>query len=196
MTFRPRGVLSFLSPVLVVYLAAAVSPLCAQQTTLNFDPQQTQVEFTLGDVLHTVRGTFKLKRGTITFDPASGAAHGEIVVDATSGNSGSGMRDRKMHKEILESQKYPEINFLPDRVTGTIPPQGDFQVQVHGTFRIHGADHELTLYVQAQRKPEGLALSTQFDIPYQKWGMKNPSTLFLRVSGTVQIQVHSLVKPN
>jgi polyisoprenoid-binding protein YceI len=193
---RPRWVPGFWGTVLTLCLAAVTSPLCAQQTTLNFDPQQTQVEFTLGDVLHTVRGSFKLKRGTITYDPASGAAQGKIVVDATSGDSGSSMRDRKMHKEILESQMYPEISFIPDHVTGDIPPQGDFQVQVHGTFRIHGGDHDLTLYVQAQRKAEGMALSTQFEVPYQKWGMKNPSTLFLRVSDTVHIQVYSLVKPD
>ena len=70
---------------------------------LQLDPATTQVNFTLGDVLHTVHGTFKLKRGTVKFDPASGHASGLVVVDSTSGDSGSRARDHKMHTEILES---------------------------------------------------------------------------------------------
>ena len=37
------------------------SPAVAQETVLELDPAQTQVSFTLGDVLHTVHGTFKLE---------------------------------------------------------------------------------------------------------------------------------------
>ena len=58
--------------------------LAAQTEVLEFDPAQTKVQFTLADVLHTVQGTFKLKRGNIRIDAASGAVSGEIVVDATS----------------------------------------------------------------------------------------------------------------
>ena len=96
-------------------LIAFVVSGAAQETAFQLDPAQTSVKFTLGDVLHTVRGTFRLKRGSLEFDPASGGISGEIVVDAKSGESGSGMRDRKMNKEILESDRYPEIAFHPDR---------------------------------------------------------------------------------
>ena len=96
--------------------AAATLPV--QHQSLQIDPAQTKVEFTLADVLHTVHGTFVLKRGTIRFDPATGKASGELVVDAASGESGNGARDRRMHKDILESDRYPEIVFRPDRVEG------------------------------------------------------------------------------
>ena len=86
-----------------------------QQTAFQLDPAQTSVKFTLGDVLHTVHGTFHLKRGALQFEAASGKMSGEIVVDAKSGESGSGMRDRKMHKEVLESERYPEIAFRPEQ---------------------------------------------------------------------------------
>jgi len=102
---------------------ASLALLCAgiassQEIALHLDPAKTTVQFTLGGTLHSVHGSFKLKRGTIRFDPASGKIGGEAVVDATSGESGSEGRDRRMHADILESARYPEIVFTPDRVEG------------------------------------------------------------------------------
>src|SRR5436305_1775261 len=92
----------------LLILLLSTFPLAASESAVELDPARTNVSFTLGDVLHTVHGTFKLKRGSITFDSSTGKASGEIVVDVASGNSGSGTRDKRMHKEILESARYPE----------------------------------------------------------------------------------------
>ena len=64
-------------PLLLATLAAAAASLDSPNTVLRIDPAQTTVEFALGDVLHTVRGTFRLKRGEISFDAVSGRAGGE-----------------------------------------------------------------------------------------------------------------------
>jgi polyisoprenoid-binding protein YceI len=168
------------------------SSAVAQEAVFELDPAQTHVNFTLGDVLHTVHGTFKLKRGTIKFDPATGHASGLVVVDATSGDSGGRARDHKMHKDILESAKYPEITFTPEQVQGQVLPQGDFKVQVLGTFTMHGSGHPLTLVVQAHLAGEQLTADTHFTIPYVSWGLKNPSTLFLRVNDTVDIAIQAV----
>ena len=103
-------------------LAAVCSPALAQETVFQLDPAKTEVAFTLTDPLHTVHGTFKLKSGTIRFNPTTGEAGGKVVVDATSGASGNGSRDRKMHKEVLESPKYSEITLTPVRFKGTSRP--------------------------------------------------------------------------
>jgi polyisoprenoid-binding protein YceI len=103
----------------------------AQGLQFNVDPQHTTIKFTLSDVLHTVHGSFQLTKGELRFDPATNKLSGEIVVDARSGETGNGMRDRKMHKEVLESDRYPEIAFHPDRVEGTIALQGSSSIQVH-----------------------------------------------------------------
>src|ERR1700683_4060962 len=78
------------------------SSASAQESTVKLDPAQTTIEFTLDSTLHTVHGTFKLKSGHISFDTATGKAGGEIIVDATSGDSDNKGRDKKMHHEILE----------------------------------------------------------------------------------------------
>lgn len=161
----------------------------AQQATLQLDPAHTSVRFTLGDVLHTVHGTFQLKRGTLQFEPSTGKLTGEIVVDAKSGESGSGMRDRKMHKEVLESESYPEISFRPDRIDGTVSSQGKYAVRVHGMFRIHGVDREIMVPAEVEMSAEHWTATVHFTVPYAKWGMKNPSTLFLRVNDSVEIDL-------
>jgi len=119
----------------------------------------------------------------------SGKVSGEIVVDATSGDSGNGTRDRKMHKEILESARYPEIAFRPDRIDGTVARSGKSSVTVHGMFSIHGADHEVTVPAQVERTGDRWTATVHFTIPYEKWGIKNPSTLFLRVNDSVEIDL-------
>src|ERR1700686_2361186 len=114
--------LLLISPLLLLLAlalaAAGASSVAAQDLTLELDPAHTTIRFTLGDVLHTVNGTFKLKSGTIHFNPGTGTASGSVVVDVTSGDTGSNARDRKMHKEILESAKYPEATFTPTKVSG------------------------------------------------------------------------------
>ena len=164
-----------------------------QPRSLVIDPAQTKVEFTLGSLLHTVHGNFQIKRATLRFDPQSGTASGELVVDATSGESGNATRDKKMHAAILESAKYPEITFRPDRVDGKVAPEGKSQVQLHGVFAIHGVEHEILLPVTVDAVAGQYKVTATFDVPYVKWGMKNPSTLMLRVSDKVEITIHTVV---
>jgi polyisoprenoid-binding protein YceI len=167
-------------------------PLTAAESTIELDPVRTSVAFTLGDVLHTVHGTFKLKRGSLKFDSATGVASGEIVVDVASGDSGNGSRDKRMHKEILESARYPEAVFTPDRVSGELAAQGESELEVHGAFEIHGANHEMTFHFRTEAKAGELVTVTNFVIPYVQWGMKNPSNFLLKVSDKVEIKVQAV----
>lgn len=166
----------------------------AQQLQVTLDPAQTKIEWTLTATLHTVHGTFKLRSGSLSFDQSTHNANGELVVDATSGDSGNSTRDSKMNKDVLESKRYPEITFVPKRVTGRVATQGTSTVQVQGTLHIHGADHDLTLSLPVQINGTEMRTSTSFTVPYQAWGMKNPSTLFLRVADKVQISVSAVGK--
>jgi polyisoprenoid-binding protein YceI len=169
-------------------LALAVSASAAEYR-FTMKPETTQVNWTLGDVLHTVHGTFKLLSGEIVFDPANGKASGDVVVDATSGNSGSGARDGRMHKNVLESAKYPEISFSPDRMEGKVELAGPSNVSLHGVFKIHGASHEISVPVQVNAHDGKMEAHIKFAVPFVEWGMKDPSTLFLKVNKSVDIDL-------
>src|SRR5437868_10582485 len=86
----------------IVSALALPLSLAAQERMVALDPAKTTVQFTLGDILHTVHGRFQLKQGSIVFDPSTGKASGTVVVDANSGDSGSSKRDKKMKRDILE----------------------------------------------------------------------------------------------
>ena len=178
---------------LACYVALAFAPAtCAQAYVVNLDPAQTKVEFTLDTTLHTVHGTFQLKSGQIHFDTATGKASGTIVVDARSADTDNKSRDKKMHQEILESPKYPEIIFTAQQLHGTFDPQKASQVDVAGTFRIHGQDHDFTMTIAVQpASPAQVQCNTHFAIPYVKWGMKDASTFLLHANDTIQLEIHA-----
>lgn len=175
----------------VFLLLAGLLAAQAQELVLQLDQARSRAEITLPATMHTVHGTFSAKRGTIHFDPASGKADGEIVFDAASGNTGNGSRDHKMHHDVLESQRYPEIVFRPDHAEGTFTPSGTSTMQVHGRFGIHGAEHEITIPVEVSFTGKEWTAKASFQVPYAKWGMKNPSTLFLRVPDSVTVRIQA-----
>ena len=158
------------------------------------DAGHTKVEFSLGDVMHTMHGSFALKHGDLRFD-SLGNASGELVVDSASGQSGSEARDRRMRTRILESARYPEIVLRPDRVEGKVAAQGASQVVLHGTIEIHGQTHEVAILLELEGSDGQFMVTGSFPVPYVKWGMKDPSTLFLRVNQTVTITIHTLARP-
>jgi polyisoprenoid-binding protein YceI len=163
----------------------------AAQYQFHLAPETTEVHWTLGDVLHTVHGTFKLRRGDIVFDTETGKASGAVIVDATSGESGSSARDGRMHKNVLESAKFPDISFAPDRVEGKVALTGVSNVKLHGIFQIHGVAHQITVPVQVSSNGDRLDANLKFDVPYVEWGMKDPSTFILKVSKSVAIEMHA-----
>jgi polyisoprenoid-binding protein YceI len=172
-------------------LASAIRAQSTGSSEFKLDPAQSTIKFTLDTTLHAVEGTFQFKSGHLSFDPPTGKADGQITADATSANTGNESRDKKMHQEVLESQKYPEIVFIPQQLKGSINPQGASQVELSGVFRIHGQDHESSVTLNVQRQPGGaIQADGKISIPYIKWGLKNPSSFLLRARDTVEVEIH------
>ncbi len=190
------GTLPRIGKLLLFAAVCAISgsrPARAQVTVFTFDPAATTVHFTLGATFHTVHGTMHLKSGEIRFNAATGTASGEVVADATTAETGNASRDRKMHREVLQSARYPEIVFTAERVSGSIQPTGTSRVQLSGTFELDGRTHPLTMPVMIDREANGaVRAKAAFAVPYVEWGLKNPSTLFLRVSDRVDMEIDAV----
>jgi polyisoprenoid-binding protein YceI len=182
-------VASLASSGLLAPCLVAQGPAAGSHLTFEIAPAQTKISFTLHATAHNVHGEFDLKRGQIEMDPTTGTISGEIVVDARSGRSGNDSRDANMRHDVLDVDKFPEIVFRPDRITSFDSSRNAFEAAVHGTFSIHGADHELTVPVQINLTGGNWNASGKFSVPYVDWGMHDPSNFFLHVAHTVDIEI-------
>lgn len=160
-----------------------------KELTLNLDPAHSKLNWTLGSTLHTVHGTFALKSGMLRFDPESGSAAGEFVAFATSGESGNDSRDKKMHAEVLESSRYPDVIFRPTKIDGKVSLQGTSEVQLQGKFLLHGSEHDLTVPVHAELTGDHWKGSAKFSVPYIQWGLKSPNTFLLKADPAVDVEL-------
>jgi polyisoprenoid-binding protein YceI len=164
----------------------------AQNVEIHFDPQSTQIRFKVVSLMRDVRGTFQFKGGAIAIDPDSTLAQGELLVDATTGRTGSAARDKELQDEVLESSRYPSISFHVEHLRGQVPKSdGSSDVIAEGTLTIHGTDHPLQMKVHLVRVGNVLSATTHFSVPYVEWGMKNPHRSFLHLSKTVQVDVNA-----
>jgi polyisoprenoid-binding protein YceI len=179
---------------LAILLAASPRPPQATQVAalpvaLAFDANQSKVHFVVDTTLHTVHGTFNVKSGSVQFDPQTGRADGMIVIVATSGESGNSSRDERMHKEILETQKYGEATFRPTQIDGPVSLTAPSDFKVKGVFNLHGGDHDLIAEVHSEFSGGQWKGTAKFDVPYVSWGIKDPSSFLLKVRPVVHVQL-------
>jgi polyisoprenoid-binding protein YceI len=179
---------------LLVSLAASLPLLCApfalaQHQAFNINPDASTVTFTLNSTHEVTHGTFHVEKGTVTFDRATPALSGLIVVSAASGNTGNASRDKKMLNDILQAPQFSDVTFAPQTYTGTLAPTGDSTLQVTGIFTLHGAPHPLTVPMQMHIEGNKLTAKTTFEVPYIDWGLKDPSWFVLKVSKAVEVNL-------
>jgi polyisoprenoid-binding protein YceI len=173
---------AFLAPA--VFAQKAPAPL-----HLRLDPSQTEVHFTLKDTIHTVHGTFHMSAGAIDFDPKTGEASGQIVVDTGSGASGNDTRDGKMKRDYLEVPSFPVATYGIEHVNGYDPEKSIQKITVNGSMMLHGAKHELVMEFALSRDGQTTVAVTHFMIPYVAWGIKDPSNAFIHVEKEVLMEI-------
>jgi polyisoprenoid-binding protein YceI len=192
--FRPMTALGYGLLVAVLWVAVGwaqqqSSETVTSEVVLSVDPAHSKVQWTLDSSLHMVHGTFTVKSGVLRFDPTNGRAGGEIVISATSGESGNGSRDARMHREILETAKYPELVFRSTQFDGKVAMPGVSDGNLRGVFTIHGADHDLVASVHADLAGDRWKGTSKFEVPYVKWGIKDPSNFLLRAKPVVEVEL-------
>jgi polyisoprenoid-binding protein YceI len=177
----------------LAFLGVLIFPavVSAAERTVILDAMACQVTFTLDTTFHEVHGTMALTAGQIRFDPSTGAASGEIVVDARQARTGSIQRDKKMHDEVLETGRFPRIVFRPERIEGAIAGAGQSSIRIVGMLTLHGADHPMTLEATVEDGGDRVRGDLEMRVPYVEWGIKDPSFLVMRAAKTVTVKVRA-----
>lgn len=177
------------TPWTLVAIAAVAPPLPAEEWIATFDPSASEVSFVLQATGHKVRGVFAVRSGAIRWDTATGAASGEIIVDALGAETGNVRRDEKMHSEVLESALFPQFSFRAVHVDGGVAADGPSSMRLIGSLSVHGSEYPLTIDVDAVVHGEQLDAVAFFDVPYVYWGLRDPSVFILRVAKSVAVTV-------
>lgn len=160
-----------------------------QMQIFHVEPAKSAVHFGLGDPLHAVNGTFHIESGSFTFDTKEGTMGGKISVDAESGISGNKTRDRKMAEDELKAPTYRSVTFAPKRYRGTLAASGESTITIEGVFSLMGTPHEISVPMVVQRNGPTCKATGSFQVPYVKWGLKDPSVFLLRVGKEVKIDL-------
>jgi polyisoprenoid-binding protein YceI len=181
---------------LTVLLSAAPAPPRPQaaaatthEVALTLDPAQSKVHFNVDSTLHMVHGTLALKSGSLQFDPQSGKTSGSIVVSTVSCETGNSSRDQRLHKEILETWKFADATFRPSQIDGQVSLTAPSDFKLKGIITLHGTDHELIADVHSEFSGDHWKGIAKFDVPYTKWGIKDPSNFLLHVKPVVNVEL-------
>ena len=184
-----RKALLPLIPITLLVLAPLASPALAAERTLMLDPAKTEVTFELGATGHDVHGVLHLEGGAIRFDTASGAASGDVTIDARLTETGNAKRDKTMHAKVLESATYPLMVFHAKSIEGELAPSGHSRITLLGTVSLVGKDHPLSIPADVEIANGAVAVSATFAIPFVEWGLHNPSTFILKVAKQVDVTI-------
>lgn len=179
-------------PVFLATLAIfCASPMVAAEHVLTLDAEGTTAHFTLGATGHDVHGNLYLKSGTLQL-AADGTASGQVALDAVKTETGNKRRDKKMHTEVLVSEKHPMIVFEAEGWSGDLASEGASDFEISGTMTLVGQGHAMTLPIHVEVKDGALEGNSTFSVPFIEWGLEDPSILFLSVAKEVEVTIEAV----
>jgi polyisoprenoid-binding protein YceI len=126
---------------------AAVLPARAEPQTYKLDTMHTYVSFAAPHVqaISWWRGKFdRTQSGTVTLDPAAKTGSIEVVIDATSIDTGDeALNEHIRSPDFLDAKQYPTATFK----STSLAFSGGRPVSAHGDLTLHGVTHPVTLRI-------------------------------------------------
>ena len=158
-----------------------VSGALADSYEMLLDAQNTTVTFSFAALAHTVHGVVPIVPSKIKIDNRQQRVHGLVYIDTTKISTHNKDRDKKMHREVLESARFPDIYFKPILYRGDLQLGKAGQIELVGELYIHGDSHTIEVPCSVDWQEGQLHLSANYTLPYVAWGMKDPSKFIFRV---------------
>jgi polyisoprenoid-binding protein YceI len=163
----------------------------SQVPIFKVTPQQSSVKFFVKSSV-ALAGDFKKWDASLTFtstDVTSGAL--DIEIQATSVNSGSGMKDDKLKsKDFFDVSEDPVITFKSTKIVQTGPTTFD----VPGTFTIRGVSKPETLSLTVSGVGTGSGdIKGTMAFDRKEFGM-NSGIPFIKIADRVEVNVDIFAK--
>jgi polyisoprenoid-binding protein YceI len=98
-----------------------------------------------------------------------------------------------MHEKILESQRYPEMVFEIERLSGKLNPVGQSEIELHGTLEMHSTRRPIAMPATVVTADGKTVTGTgTLILSYLEWGLADPSFFLLRVEKEVHVTVKAV----
>jgi polyisoprenoid-binding protein YceI len=169
---------------------------------LTFQNDGTQASYRAHEQLanHNVPsdavGATRALTGSLVIQPdGTIVAHqSRFVVDMTTLQSDSRMRDGYTQHNTLQTGTYPTAVFVPTAVEGLpspLPTSGSVNFKLNGNMTIHGVTKPLTWNVQAQIAGQSLTGTATTSFTFEDFGMAPPRTMMvLSVEDNLALEVN------
>ena len=135
----------FFTPMIALFVLAI--PVLTYTATWQMDPDHSSFQFKIRHLtVSNVKGDFSKLKGVVMIDDQDIARLKiEVVIDATSVNTGHAQRDEHLRgPDFFDVTKYPTITFVSKKV---IKADMD-RLKVVGDLTIHGVTREITVDVE------------------------------------------------
>lgn len=129
----------------------------------------------------------------ITSDGTIDPQQSKLVVNLTSLHSDSGMRDRFIQGNTLETDQFPDAIFVPTAIQGLstpLPASGQQSFKLLGNLTVHGVTKPVTFDVTAQAKGNDVTGQATTSFTFEDFGMTPPKAgAVLSVVDNVKLEV-------
>jgi|SRR6185437_5332857 len=170
------------------YPFLAVAILAASAFTILSAPEWTIKEgYAVKFTTKQAEGVFKTMRGTIRFDENDlRSSSFDVTVDATSINTGNGMKNKHaMTEKYLDAKRTPDIKF-----TSTDVVKAGNGYEAKGTLELRGVKKPLTIPFTFQKNGNEGVFSGTFDIKRTDFvvgGSGGPVGVDIKIEVTVPV---------
>jgi polyisoprenoid-binding protein YceI len=89
-----------------------------------------------------------------------------------------------MREEVLETSKYPEINFNSTKVEAVRTGDGQYQAKVTGDFNVHGVSRPGVINAQLSFSGSMLRARGEFPLKMTDYNIRPPSV----AGGTIKVK--------
>jgi polyisoprenoid-binding protein YceI len=124
-------------------------------------------------------------RGVLTLNAdGSFAADSKIVVDMTKLHSDQALRDKWIQLFGIETNKFKESFFVPERATGLpapLPPSGSWTFTLDGTLNVHGVAKPVSWKTTVKRSGRDLTGTATVTVRWADFNVERPQAAVFQV---------------
>ena len=183
-----------------VLLACELPPKSetGQHLAYILDPRESTIRFDADAGLHTFTGVVGQLSGRVRLPSVSRVREAAVCVkiEASSLTTGIAMRDNKMGKSHLHTDRFPTILFTLSGVD-LVEPQGDghYTATLRGSLTLHGVTALLLIPSKAVLTEQRLVVEGAVPLRLSTFQIPIPSLLFIPMKDEVMVSFKVVAVP-